>query len=266
MLEDAHDVFPDVGLVVVRVAGRKQGNPAAGLLRCDGLGGDGALVLSRLRRVRGAYGGSRASRCTPSTVSSAALAASMRSQRWRAERRPASPRDFRRHPSSSAPGCEILLPAGDASPTWPAASSAESPRSTRAAGHTGIRHEAHVAQIAVIDDLPVIRLRDPVHLHGPGFVNQIDKVGKAWQRLKHRRQPWQMSYTRSSSANRASSSWNSGLFQSSGWTLRRLEAALLAIDIVGGHVADAGASVYRMSRREVVGDEAGPAASRDAAG
>jgi len=41
-----------------------------------------------------------------------------------------------------------------------------------------LRHVAHVAQIALIDDLPVPLLLDAIDLAGGAFVNQIKQAGK----------------------------------------------------------------------------------------
>jgi hypothetical protein len=46
-------------------------------------------------------------------------------------------------------------------------------RDVRAFGHV-----AQVAEITVIHDLPVVLFGDAVHLHGIGFVDQIEQGGK----------------------------------------------------------------------------------------
>ena len=80
-----------------------------------------------------------------------------------------------------------------------------------------LRHEAHVTQVTVIDDLPVDLLVDAVELERGRLASIASKsVGNELHRLKQRRQPWQMSKTRSSSFSSAASSTNSALRQSSG--------------------------------------------------
>jgi hypothetical protein len=60
-----------------------------------------------------------------------------------------------------------------------------------------LRHVADVAQVALVDDLPVVLLVDAVHFHRRALVDEVEQVGNALHRLTQRRQPWQMSKTRS---------------------------------------------------------------------
>ena len=238
MLEDPHDVFSDVGLVVVRVAGREQGDPAAGLLRCDGLVArwrpgpqpvsEGPRGIRRYPRV--AVHAERRLERRPRRLRCVRGVDERRNDRLRRE---ASDRIRRAQHPVAKPG------------SLPAVPHRLGPQHQVRKVHVPLvrrdvrtlRHEAHVAQVAVIDDLPVVRLRDPVHLHGRGLVDQIEQGGESMAEveaaaaavadvvhpLQLREQGVFVLELRALPVERM--------------TLGRPEAALLAIGVVRGHVA-----------------------------